>query len=282
MSVIGEECIGHGGPASGEEEEDAYEKNKNNPHPPSDNVNLDPALKEIKEIRQKSLENSKELLDAQGRRFEETKKLIENFRDKTAKYPKYISHEGSTVLCVFISVKTPPKVNITDLPLIDQQLIKTLVPEKYFNSPFYVSFDKEKDFELTFYTLDDYELLYPYSLVMFNSVIHPRLEDISDGQVKVENKGEKISVGGIVLDKKGIQKMIGIEPTQKNNSSDLPTRRQPVVGRNAYEIREDVLESAIDIVKLSNVSNKRNIDELSDEVLQVASKFYEFVENRRR
>lgn len=209
--------------------------------------------------------------------FEETKKLIENFREKTAKYPKYISYEGSAVLCVLLSLSPKATTCITGLPSSDQKIISSLLPEKYLAncSNFEVKFDDQKDFILIF-TADDETI---YELSIFNSVIHPHptRENVSGWQVQVENKGEKISVGGLVLDKKGIQKMIGVEPTQKNNNNnDLPAKRQSVVGRNAFELRTDIMQMAMDY----STTNKNPMT--PEEIVDVAKVFYGFVENRHR
>lgn len=51
-------------------------------------------------------------------------------------------------------------------------------------------------------------------------------------------------------------------------------------GKNAYEIRESILEKAINIIKVSGFTD--NTDRTVDKVLQVASKLYEFVENKRK
>lgn len=58
--------------------------------------------------------------------------------------------------------------------------------------------------------------------------------------------------------------------------------RQLVSGRNAFEIREDILEAAIDVVKFSNSSSipKKDSSTMANECLQIAAKFYEFVENK--
>lgn len=124
----------------------------------------------------------------------------------------------------------------------------------------------------------------PYHLTMFNSVAHPRPEDLKDmgaGVVPVEKDGDRIAVGGkILLNKKGIKKLIGVEPLKRDAKRQEPEedachRRQPVAGRNAYEIRADVLQMALDWAM-------RNDDNSSDEdVVDLAKKFYQFVENKR-
>ena len=215
------------------------------------------------------------------RNFEETKKLITNFKDKVANYPKYISYEGSMVLCVLLSMNNIAKVNLSNLPAIDQNLIKTLMSDNVVKDSFQVKFDDNKDFILEFVNRagpGQYN-----SLNMFNSVAHPRAEDLNDlntGDVPVEKDGETISVGGkIVLNKKSIKKFIGLEPLKRDVKpseveSDFSQKKQPVAGRNAYEIRSDILFMAIEFL------NKQD-DATSDDVIDLAKKFYQFVENRR-
>lgn len=53
------------------------------------------------------------------------------------------------------------------------------------------------------------------------------------------------------------------------------------VNKNAYEIRESIIEKSIDIVKYSLAGNSCDIDTMVNRVLDVASKLYRFVENRR-
>ena len=233
-------------------------------------------------------------LDSKSTSYKETKKLMDNFKDKVAKYPKHISYEGSMVICVLLSLKQELSAdqktiaNLNSLPSVDIETIKSVMPDWPRGPMFEVEFDDNKDFILSF---DNGKP--KISITLFNSVVHPRPEDLKDlgnGAVTIEKDGDKIAVGGkIVLDEKGIKRLIGLKPlkagdvkyTEKDDDNNR-SRRQPVSGRNAFEIREDILESAIDMIKFSNISNKRDIDELSDDVLRIASKFYEFVENKNR
>lgn len=212
--------------------------------------------------------------------LEETKKMIQNFHEKVAKYPKHLSYEGSMVLCVLLSMKSTAYPSLNNLPMVDQTLIRALVPKKFISDldSFAVTFDQNKDFDLKFTARSDNE---KYLLTMFNSVAHPRPEDLKDlstGVVPVEKNGDKIAVGGkILLDRKGIKRLIGVEPLKRDakavEQDDEPVRRQPVAGRNAYEIRADVLQMAIDwSIKDPNSS--------PDDVVDLAKKFYSFIEKR--
>lgn len=52
-------------------------------------------------------------------------------------------------------------------------------------------------------------------------------------------------------------------------------------GKNAYEIRDSILDKAVDIVKMSTDAKTLSSMQISNEVLLIADKFYEFVENKR-
>jgi hypothetical protein len=342
MSVIGETGIGHGG-CTTEEEYAEYEKHKNDPPRPSNSIDLSPALKEIKEIRRKSLTSepspqtwnnaiedakvirSKSLEIAKGEvakafapelkkiqaklasteisadnideligelveesgikdivdnNYKETKKLIDNFREKVAKYPKYISYEGSTVLCVLISVNMSNDINLKGLPLEDRNLILSLLPdntENKHNAHISVAFDADHDFILTYQGKDDNQQT---TINLFNTVIHPNPVSVNiDVPVPVVKDKEKIFVGGggnIILDKTRIPKLIGVEPHKNNTNEEYTPRRQPVVGRNAYEIREDIMGMALEY----SLSNKNKMT--PEEIVGVAKIFYSFVENKHR
>jgi len=386
MSAIGDTGIGHGGTTT-EEEYVEYEKHKNDPPRPSNSIDLSPALKEIKEIRQKaltsepspqtwnnavedaknvrskSLENAKnalveafapaiqkiqaklpnamsitidgntmslnenevKLMDAAltehkkikgdsptetgissddidkivgelneecgvketgehnynpTKSVKEAKKLIENFREKVAKYPKYISHEGSTVLCVLISVNTSNNINLKGLPLEDRNIILSLLPDdaekklKSFDAHISVVFDAEHDFVLT-YKVDGEEQV---TINLFNTVIHPNMANVEVDVPVVKDK-DKISVGGggnIILDKTRISKLIGMEPHKNNTNEEYIPRRQLAGGKNAFEIRNDIMDMALEY----SLSNKNPMT--PEEIVGVAKIFYGFVENRNR
>ncbi len=62
-------------------------------------------------------------------------------------------------------------------------------------------------------------------------------------------------------------------------------QRQSTTGRNAYEIRADVLQMAIDWASSSIAHNSNNPiitkSRSDDDLISLAKKFYSFVENRR-
>lgn len=227
---------------------------------------------------------------AKKKAIEESRKLIESFAQNLKNYPKHLSYEGSVVLCVMVSINETESISINGLPSVDRELILSQLPEgalkklQEFNAHLKVEFDEARDFILT------YSHIYVLStkpeetkkeevvLRFFNTVIHPQHVDKA---VVVEKDGEKISLGGkFQFDKKSIQRKIGL--TDKHDTDDdtddsLPPRRQPIAGRNAYEIRADVLQMAVDWAARNNQAIKT-----PDDVVSLAKKFYSFVEDRNR
>lgn len=247
-------------------------------------TNIDELVKELESEFSDGTVQLVEVTDgSKDKRLEETKELIKNFKEKVAKYPKHLSYEGSMVLCVMLSMKEPSHPSLNNLPLVDQQLIRALVPSKFLGDLDYfsVTFDDNKDFNMKFSCRSESE---PYLMTMFNSVAHPRPEDLKDigaGVVPVEKDGDKIAVGGkILLNKKGIKRLIGVEPLKRNtiprkeDDDEVGPKRIPVAGRNAYEIRADVLQMAIDWAA-------KQENQTEEDVLDLAKKFYQFVENKR-
>ena len=215
---------------------------------------------------------------AKKKAIEESRKLIESFAKNLKNYPKHLSYEGSVVLCVMVSINETESISINGLPSVDRELILSQLPEgankklQEFQAQLKVEFDDARDFILT-YTPD--KETQGVSLRFFNTVIHPQTVDRA---VAVEKDGEKISLGGkFQFDKKSIQRKIGLTDKHEmdDDTDDLPPKRQPIANRNAYEIRADVLQMAVDWASRNNSKNP-------DEVLTLAKKFYSFVEDRNR
>lgn len=218
---------------------------------------------------------------AKKKAIEDSRKLIESFAQNLKNYPKHLSYEGSVVLCVMVSINETESISINGLPSVDRELIISQLPEgalkrlQEFKAHLKVEFDEARDFILT-YTPEDSDR--GVTLRFFNTVIHPQTIDKA---VAVEKDGEKISLGGkFQFDKRSIQRKIGL--TDKHETDDdtddgLPPRRQPIAGRNAYEIRADVLQMAIDWGVRNNQAVKT-----PDDVVSLAKKFYSFVEDRNR
>lgn len=218
---------------------------------------------------------------AKKKAIEESRKLIESFAQNLKNYPKHLSYEGSVVLCVMVSINETESISINGLPSVDRELILSQLPDgaikklQEFHAHLKVEFDEARDFILT-YTPDNEDR--GVTLRFFNTVIHPQQIDKA---VAVERDGEKISLGGkFQFDKKSIQRKIGLtdkHETDDDTDDSLPPRRQPIAGRNAYEIRADVLQMAIDWASRNNQAVKT-----PDDVLTLAKKFYSFVEDRNR
>ena len=211
------------------------------------------------------------------RKQEETKKVIQSFHKNMATYPKYISHEGSTVLCVLLSMEPHPSVRMDGIPASDRDILRHSIPDTLLESDFddiRVEFDEQKDFVVTFLEKD----VVIHTIRLFNTVIHPQNIQVPTSVVDVED-GDKISIGGkVVMDKNAVKKLIGFKPelpSKKEEEKDEP-RRQQVVGRNAFEIRTDIMQMALD---WSTKNGKPNMT--PDEVVNIAKKFYTFVENKR-
>jgi hypothetical protein len=174
---------------------------------------------------------------------------------------------------------------MANLPVMDQETIKKSLPDsmnKDFNS-FFVRFDNEKDFVLFGLFNKESEA----TVTFFNAVAHPRPEDLNDAvAVAIKDEKGKINIGGkIVLDKKDIQKRGGLTPRwewpseKEDPMAEVSFKRQPVSGRNAYELREDIIGKAMDVIGWSNMV-KNDPDYVSDKILKVAEKLYQFVENK--
>lgn len=256
---------------------------------------LSPSISEDKTEEQCTVEEVLEQLDAEKRikeapkvppkSLKETKELLTNFHKKMADYPKRLSYEGSMVLCVLLAMKRVATVNIGNMPVADQKLIRELIGTKgvsmeSFTGNFDVRFDNNRDFVLIFNPQDNSDL----TINVFNTVAHPSAVDIMKREeVRVENDGEKIAVGGgrIVLNKRDSQKLAGIDPSPKQYASEEKEYApSPKSGRNAYEIRADVLQMAIHWAQTEDGFGqyKKPSD---DDVVALAKKFYAFVENKR-
>ncbi len=219
---------------------------------------------------------------AKKKAIEESRKLIDTFSKNLATYPKPLTYEGSVVFCVAISVNEGTSINLNGLPQTDKELIISQLPQdaveklQAFQASINVEFDEMRDFVLTYHA----SKVEPVKLKYFNTVIHP--QKLPDTNVPVEKADGKVTVGThLVLDQRRIAKLVGIAPHEKhkdkNEDEDFPQRRQPVSGRNAYEIRADVLQMAIDWIHSNDQFHKDEND-----VLNLAKKFYSFVEDRRR
>jgi len=227
--------------------------------------------------------------DVKKKNIADTKKLMDNFREKVATYPKHLSYEGSVVLCVMISIGNTIGITLDGLPKTDCDLIIPQLPSystdrvRSGEVSLSVEFDENKDFILKYENEEVMELkmIAPIKLHFFNAVIHPL--KLTDTSVLIEQDGEKVKVGNnLVLDRQRIQKLVGKELSSSvgnmlsEKDKEIP-RRQVVSGRNAYEIRSDILTLATDFI----LRNNKYGQDSAEDVITLAKKFYSFVENKR-
>lgn len=206
--------------------------------------------------------------------LEKTKDLFRVVNEAMSKFPRYISYEGSVVLCVLISMGITMSKNISALPLSDRELIKSLTPTG--NGYFEAKFDEYHDFILEFSD----EKGNKHVLNFFNTIIHP---NPGDKNSPVEE--EKIVISS--ESKNRFQELAGIKSSQYESQErdgdvekqyePLP-RKQLVAGRNAYEIRSDMLTMALDYIGERKSWSGYDTPE---KVINVAREFYKFVENKK-
>ena len=217
---------------------------------------------------------------AKKKAIEESRKLINTFSKNLATYPKPLTYEGSVVFCVAISVSDGTSVNLNGLPQIDKETIFSQLPPdanvklSAGEASINVDFDEMRDFVLSYYT----NKFDPIKLKYFNAVIHP--QKLCDTNVPVEKEGGKVKVGThLVLDQRRIAKLVGLTPSDKKEEEyDDPTHhRQPVSGRNAFELRSDLVQMSMDLL----FHNNRHSEISPKEVVETAKLLYTFVENKR-
>ena len=217
----------------------------------------------------------------QSKKLAETKKLLDNVKEKVAAYPQYLTYEGSVVLCVLLSVNEGKSISLGGLPSVDRDMILDKLPTNASLSllsataNLEVSFDETQDFILT-YQCDTPETP-PTIIRFFNTVIHPH--HTQDKAVPIKRDGEKISLGGkFMFDKKDIRRRMGLTSNhEKEEEEEYVSRRQPVSGRNAFELRTDLIQFSVDLLFHNN---KNHIS--PEEVVAVAKVLYTFVENKYR
>lgn len=250
---------------------------------------FDEAIAESKTVRAQALQNAKKAVeDAFNMRGEiistpsETDAAVKKFLTNENPELLWISHEGSLLLSAMIGVSDEGKtiVTLNELPDTEKELIRNVLERLSGSSwsltkGFEVKFDKYKNFEVSTTNTNTWEKIV-FSLGNRVSSVPPD-EARSLNNVKVERKGKEILIGDrIKLERDRIQNLVQPEQTS-NGQTPRPgfQPRQKVAGRNAYEIRADVLEMALDWAKHSN---KSSITE--EDVVAIAEAFYGFVEHR--
>jgi hypothetical protein len=226
-------------------------------------------------------------LSTNTRNFQETKKTLQAFHEKMASYPKIISYDASVVFCVLLSLNKIATANMSALPIRDQEQIKSCIPDTFKNyyKEFTVEFDDQKDFILTFsQTNSDLKTNTKYTLNLFNTVINPNPKGLpgcdNAEDVKVENTEKEIIVGGKrIFNKKDIMRKAGIEPPE--DFPKIEEKHRPS-NKNPYELRTDILSMGVNIINTSIGTSELDSDAKTEKILAVASKLYDFVENKRK
>lgn len=198
----------------------------------------------------------------------------------------YISHEGSTIVSALIAVAdcSPTSISLKQLPEGDRSTINEVVykatGDRYDSKTFWVKFDDYKNFEFSMETIRKKEGEIKFTIGNRVSSIPPTESNrFGNVDVKVERKGKDILIGDrIKLEKNKVQAAVSPSheehrPASRNGGF---TPRPKVSGRNAYEIRSDILEMALDWAKHSD--EYKNMD--PQDVIAIAESFYGFVEQK--
>lgn len=217
----------------------------------------------------------------------ETDEAVKNFFAKgglNGDIIKWISHEGSMVICSLIAVayKDGAWINTSQLPESDREIISSLTNGRLANGRvadgFWASFDQYKNFDCKINGGNEPQQV---RFTLGNRVVSiPPSEATGRGSaVKVERQGKDIVIGDrIKLEKNRIQNLVSpTDPTNNgaNRGNGGFVSRPKATGRNAYEIRADVLEMALDWAK---THGDKKLD--TDDVLDIAEAFYGFVEHK--
>lgn len=201
---------------------------------------------------------------------------------------EWISYEGSMIISSLIAVsdKGIANINLNQLPEADRSIISK-VSAGYAAKGFSVSFDSYKNFvcyaddNVVCYTNDNRYEKGSGKFILGNRItsIPPNESNrFGNSDVRVEDKGKQIVIGDkIRLEKDRIQNLVA----SVDNTSASPIRegyqpRHKVAGRNAFEIRTDILEISYDFVKTNSKGEMK-----VEDVVDVAWQLYNFVENRR-
>jgi hypothetical protein len=218
----------------------------------------------------------------------DTDRAVKNFLTNRPTAIQWISHEGSMILCSLVSVSENGKtrISMTQLPEGDRLILKQSYEaaggrdRDVESKSFLASFDEYKNFNIEFHTSSP-----TFYFTIGNRVASIPPDEASRfgnaGGVNVERKGKDIVIGDrIKLEKNRIQNLVNpTDPTNNGANRGGTPPRPKVSGRNAYEIRQDIIENAIDIIRLSN--NAKGTNEITDDVLDIAERLYEFVEHKK-
>jgi hypothetical protein len=179
-------------------------------------------------------------------------------------------------------------INLSQLPEEDQDIVKGILGNRVLGiktEVVYIFFDLDeyKNFDCSVPTIHDGKTSFKFTLGNRVASIPPHEASKGGSDVKIERKGKDIVIGDrIKLEKNRIQNLVNpSDPTHNgaNRGFNSPPR-QKVAGRNAYEIRQDLIENAIEVIKLSSSPKNSDPCSIADEVLEVAARLYEFVEHK--
>lgn len=233
-----------------------------------------------------------------------TKKLVDAFRDNMKKEVEYLSYEGSVSVLVQLSLKPKTEefitVKLKSLPEVDRETIKKIfkLPATVDTIPF--GLDEHRDFMVGYSTKHKGEKI----VTFINTVVNPRPEDLKDAIPLDDKVTEDVASGYSVIktvlsQKDRMARLVnyGKEPNRPETTSPEPPPAfvpptMNTVNKNAYEIRADVLKMSMEFFKWQyetkvNIDRENNIptdgkdSPSSEKALEMAKKFYQFVENKR-
>ena len=215
-----------------------------------------------------------------GPPLSETDKAIKKFlTNKSGGNIYWLSYEGSLMISALTGVGSI--ISMTQLPEGDRKIINDVVNDiakkKIEVFSLWASFDEYKNFETHVASSNPSVDEIGFTLGNRVASIPPNESSRTGGSdVKVERKGTSILIGDrIKLEKERIQNLAQSNDTTSNNVNRNPPRPQKTSGRNAYEIRADVLDMALELIK-----HRGHKDVSSDDVLDIAEAFYDFVEHK--
>lgn len=230
------------------------------------------------------------------KQIQATKKLVDAFRDNMKKEIEYLSYEGSVSVLVQMSLKPKTEdfivVKLSSLPEVDRETIRK-------------TFKLTSDVDKIPFGLDehqDFMVGHAEKVITFiNTVVNPRPEDLRDVVPAPSVKDEVIDpvIKTAVSQKDRIARLVnyGKEPHKPDSGTPEPPPafippQLNTVNKNAYEIRADVLKIATEFFKWQyevkvNLDRENHVptdgkdSPSSEKALEMAKKFYQFVENKR-
>jgi len=240
---------------------DKWPYNTSAPRPIDDNINLDPALKEIKEHR---FPSSSKTMNNILKQAEKTVTAITTVNspsstdDIASLYEEKISRSISSKIMASTKEGIPPVFTVEENAYLQKKSIEANA------SP-----------EVEVITEDP-----PITLKKGNTEIN--IKNAASLVKRMDRVYSPTSQNGGTIPKDVPKEML--EKTSTHKWEDQKTEEktnsnsQRQYGKNAYEIRSDVLKMAIDWSMGEHVCQRYLYE---DELLNLAKKFYAFVENKR-